>query len=194
MNRSYISATSLNSLTISGPPTTLSNLFQSERLKSLRPSYLPISGPYHAAHIYNEDVITRILALPSLKSLQSATPLCQLVPILSSGKTAQSSSSNLLGLLESCIRDILLNPISWEQTLSEFIHSLRNSGVHRYSIVPVGTNNAAMSLLNASKQTSDLAVSLDEKFSIGHPGTPEVSPNVSVLSCASFLFFVNCSH
>lgn len=57
MNNAYISATGLNALTISGPPRTLNDLFKSEPFKALRPLQLPISGPYHATHIYNETYI-----------------------------------------------------------------------------------------------------------------------------------------
>ncbi|PGH03771.1 hypothetical protein AJ80_08641 [Polytolypa hystricis UAMH7299] len=171
MNRAYISATSSNTITISGPPRTLDRLFRSEFLKGIRPLQLPISGPYHAAHIYSDATISSILAVPSLQSISSLRPL---VPIFSSG-SGQATSSTLRELLETFSRDILLKPISWEQTCRDCIDAVRGSGTRRLVILPVGPNNAAQSLQSAFKQCSDIETSMDEKFSIGAFQTQEGS-------------------
>lgn len=130
-------------------------------------------------HTYIMRPISRIIASSSLQPVSSLRPL---VPILSSGKSKHSPSSSLPELLKSLIQDILLNPISWERTCRDCIDSARDGCAQRYAILPVGPDNAAMSLLNASKQNSDIAVSLDEKFSIGDHHTQRQAPtNVSLI-------------
>ncbi|KAK3319477.1 beta-ketoacyl synthase [Cercophora scortea] len=59
--RPYISAYSSNTITVSGSPSSLARLVESEELKGIRSKKLPVYGPLHAPHLYTDANIDEIV-------------------------------------------------------------------------------------------------------------------------------------
>ena len=167
-NRAYVSAISPNALTISGPHLVLNQLFQSVELGNAKPLRLPIYGPYHAAHLYREEVLKLILQ-PSSGILESQAPK---IPILSTESGDWIQVSTLGQTFEVVVRDILVRPLHWAKVLDSVSSVVKESGSSRCTILRLGPSNAGQSLVSALRQHKDIETSLDDRF-IGDIGDLE---------------------
>lgn len=91
--RPYISAYAPRAITVSGPPSSLSQLRSSEGFENLRSTSVPIYGPYHWSALSSETDIEHILEV--LASNAAAHP--NRIPVISSvGTTAQGGDFGIL--------------------------------------------------------------------------------------------------
>lgn len=161
-NRAYVSAISPNGLTISGPHLVLTHLFEAVEMSKTKPLRLPIYGPYHAAHLYREDVLQSILRLrPGPDILESQTPK---IPLLSTESGNWITVSTLDQMLEVVIRDILVRPLHWDKVLESVTSAVKESGNSRCTVLRLGPSNAGQSLVSALKQNKDVETDLDDRF------------------------------
>ncbi|KAL9126698.1 MAG: hypothetical protein Q9217_004295 [Psora testacea] len=174
----YISAVNANSLTISGPPSTLDQLIRSDSFESRKSAKAPIHSPYHAAHLYEEEDVNAILAQSSQAILESYAPR---IPVISSttGKTIEAADYG--ALLRTSLREILLEPFRWEKVL-EACKSVAKSSASSCKFVPVATN-VSQSLSTALRQAGnevkiqDVTATTHEwdTLSTGRPGQSKIA-------------------
>ena len=149
----YISAYAPKGITVSGPPSSLSQLRNFSGFKNLRFTSVPIFGPYHSSRLSSETDIEYILEV--LATDAAARP--NLTPVISScGTTVQGGDFGIL--LKAAIGQILLNPIQWDSVIGELQFwlqpSLRTSGAPTaFSVVPIGSNQEHL-IYTALKQTT----------------------------------------
>ncbi|KAH8804534.1 hypothetical protein F5884DRAFT_679320 [Xylogone sp. PMI_703] len=155
-SRVYISAIWPNSITISGPPITLKQLFSSG-VFSVIPTPVPIHGPYHAAHLYSIMDIVKILHFTDAevsKFLQNSKPR---FPVMSSAAGTWYSGQNAYLLIHAIIQDILTEPLQF----SKMLHGCLLKGrEHRSLVMPFGPICRAQSLAAMLKAESEFDVIL----------------------------------
>jgi len=151
--RPYISAYAPRAITVSGPPSSLSQLRSSEGFENLRSTSVPIYGPYHWSALSSETDIEHILEV--LASNAAAHP--NRIPVISSvGTTAQGGDFGIL--LKAAVGQILLHPIQWNSVIKElqtWLRTLTHTEAARtaFSIVTIGSNQEHL-IYNALQQTT----------------------------------------
>lgn len=160
LTRPYISAVGTSSLTISGAPSALSNLFQ--RCDALRRAEnrisLPIYGPYHASHLYSKDTLEGILT-PAVGHVFGEHSVRSDVRILlpSSGQFARGDTA--LDLLQLAVKEILLEPARYDLTLESAVSAIQNgrrsSTCH---LLCFGASGLAKSLISTLRSVGVTAV------------------------------------
>ncbi|KAL8929531.1 MAG: hypothetical protein Q9208_001200 [Pyrenodesmia sp. 3 TL-2023] len=159
--QAYISAINTHSLTISGPPSTLERLADSmPAFNALRQAPLPIHGPYHAGHLYNQNSIETLLEplRESLESYQST------VPVISSFAGKPFASSNALELVQGALEEILLKPLHWK-LITECVAFEKAANC---TLLPAGPTDMGRSLISALKE-NNCAASLDHSLWLSSP-------------------------
>ncbi|KAL8757001.1 MAG: hypothetical protein Q9199_002543 [Rusavskia elegans] len=159
--QAYISAIGIHSLTISGPPSTLERLVHSmPAFDALRRAPLPIHGPYHAGHLYNQNSIGTLLH-PFRESLDSYRST---VPIVSSSDGKPFASSNALTLVQKALEEILIKPLHWKR-ITECV-AFENAA--KYTVLPAGPADVGRSLISALK-TNHCPAFLDDSLWLSSP-------------------------
>lgn len=151
--RPYISAYAPRGITVSGPPSSLSQLRSSGGLENLRSTSVPIYGPYHSSPLSSETDIEHILE--SLASNAAAQP--NRIPVISSaGTTARGGDFGIL--LKAAVGQILLHPIRWDGVIEELQTWLRTlthseAAPTTFNVVPIGSNQQHL-IYTALQQTT----------------------------------------
>ncbi|GKZ26314.1 type I Iterative Polyketide synthase (PKS) [Aspergillus brasiliensis] len=120
--QAYISAELDTSVTISGPPSTLSLLMRHPSIINLPKSELPIAAAYHAPHLSRPslDDILGPLKVPDLRVRRNVT-------VVSPNSGMPYATASLRGLLHLMIADLLQNKISWDRMMRGLPPGLRTS-------------------------------------------------------------------
>ncbi|KAL8995577.1 MAG: hypothetical protein Q9169_004719 [Polycauliona sp. 2 TL-2023] len=161
--QAYISAVGINSLTVSGPPSTLKRLASSvSAFDALRQAPLPIHGPYHARHLYSDDSL-KALVEPFRQSLESFQSI---VPVLSSFAGKPFASSNALGLVQKALEEILAKPLLWNVITDE----VALGSASKCTVLPAGPAELGRSLITALKKRNIVA-SLDDSLWLSDSGS-----------------------
>lgn len=181
-----MSATSSNAVTISGPSHTLDHLIRSGSFKRSRPVRLPIYGPYHAPHLYNDASLATILESLPRHSDSLPTPL---IPILSNNNDELYNASNFSQLLNGILQEILLKPLNWEKICEICVAEVQAAGSEQCQVVPIGLNNAKNSLVNALKKRGEFDVILDDRSSDGPAISQGASNTVRFNADIEYLLF-----
>ena len=151
--RPYISAYAPRGITVSGPPSSLSQLRSFGDFKNLKSTSVPIYAPYHSSPLSSETDIEHILE--GLASNAAAHP--NRIPVISSaGITAQGGDFGTL--LKTAVGQILLHPIRWDSVIEELQTWLRTSNPTEaaptaFSVVPIGSNQEHL-IYTALQQTT----------------------------------------
>ncbi|KAL8698484.1 MAG: hypothetical protein Q9224_001830 [Gallowayella concinna] len=141
--QAYISATSHSSVTISGPPSTLGLLFDSDYAFGNAHFPVAINGPYHAPHLHAAVDVSEFLASWSgLDKYQLLLPL-----ISSSTGNFFDSSLNTRDLLEHIIHDILSHPLRLEKIRERCLEIARGRSTQRCTIHSFDSSLTANSLV-----------------------------------------------
>ncbi|OCT48088.1 Conidial yellow pigment biosynthesis polyketide synthase [Cladophialophora carrionii] len=159
-SRPYVSATSLNSVTISAPPGDLENLIEAKIFNTSRPIRLPIFGPYHAPHFYNDEIVASLAA--SIEDSITGEWEAR-IPIINNGKHNAYESSNFRQLVEEVLEDILLKPLHWERLCDNCVASVASAEPEQCRVVPIGAKNASASLVNALNQKASFKIMVDNR-------------------------------
>ncbi|KAF7196198.1 Non-reducing polyketide synthase 1 [Pseudocercospora fuligena] len=152
-NQAYISAVSVMAITISGPPTTVERFFQEGPLSQNNRVPIPIYGPYHAEHLYNDADIDRLLTGKVARELRSHTP-ASLVHSAATGKPIVAENSYELAKL--ALGEMLQRPVRWDYLLEETVSQMAASkqGAKIYAMGVSNTANSLVSALKAGGQTN----------------------------------------
>lgn len=113
-NKVFISALSRTTVTVSGPPARLKHIFHmSDFFRDRRSVVLPVYGGLcHAAHIYNEEHVHRIVQTCALEAR-----FVPRVPVFSTSKGKPFAARSATSLFESIIEEILTQPIQWDKVI-----------------------------------------------------------------------------
>ena len=166
-------------MTISGPPSTLKNLADTTpSFKGFSRVSLPVHGPYHAGHIYNEICITRILQ-PFHDILESSKPR---LPILSSFTGDRISAPTTLDLVKTILEDILQKPLHWNLVTESAVLEAEVLNASECTILPVGPATISKGLTQALNSNKKCVASLDDSLwnikspqEDSHPGSGKFS-------------------
>ena len=157
--QAYISAVSVMALTISGPPSTTKRLFQDvDSFKNCIP--IPVFAPYHASHLYSQADIDRILDKDATRHLQQFRPLA-LVHSATHG-TCQTATSTL-DLVQNALREILLEPVRWDNLMTEVVAQVTSASSAECSIDAIGVTSVANSLAAALKQGGQTGITVRDQ-------------------------------
>lgn len=165
--RPYISAYAPRGITVSGPPSSLSQLRSFGDFKNLKSTSVPIYAPYHSSSLSSETDIEHILE--GLASNAAAHP--NRIPVISSaGTTAQGGDFGTL--LKTAVGQILLHLIRWDSVIEELQTWLRTSthaeaAPTAFSVVPIGSNQEH--LIYTALQQTTLRSLLPPTTSLGGP-------------------------
>ena len=94
-------------VTISGPPETLGNLFESTTLKDSKPTDVESHGAYNASHLYGELAVRMILSSGDEEGAQSLKSARPRIPIFSPFTGSEYTQKSCDSLLEKVVADIL---------------------------------------------------------------------------------------
>ncbi|GLI79954.1 type I iterative PKS [Penicillium ochrochloron] len=156
----YISATSPNGFTISGPPSTLKQLLaDSPRLVEAQKAALPIYGAFHAEHLNLPDLYH--IAAPASAGNRELRPN---MFILSPSSERVYLSRSVKSILIQGLEDILRAPISQQTVIKHAATRLDNSPANLLIVGPKwGTTSICQGL------RAEGATLLEDQFSTESP-------------------------
>lgn len=139
----YISAEAESSTTLSGPPSTLSNLFSSSpAFSKVSKVKLPISAAFHAPHLRMPD--TNQIIAPASARGKGLKPN---VYVRSTSSSFPFAVDSLASLLSEAVNDIFQNPLCWNRVLQGVVTDISNTS--EVEIICLGPTNVFKSLLRA---------------------------------------------
>lgn len=133
----WVSATSDDGITISGPPSVLESLSTSPELSETCVTHLPIHAPYHAQHLFNEHDIETILETTSAEVWSGHAANIKLI-LSSSGKL--SWASNFRTLLQTALSTILREPLRWDAITKSITSTFASTWASSVVVHPIATN------------------------------------------------------
>ncbi|KAL4923749.1 polyketide synthase alb1 [Aspergillus undulatus] len=161
-SRPYISAVCANTLTISGPPVVLKQFLGTALSKQHKAVSVPIHGPYHASHLYDDRDVDRVLGLCDADIVHNYKPR---IPVLSSNTGEAIAAESLEDFLKIAIEEILLRQMYWDKVTDSCTSVLKSvSEQTSKKLFPVSTT-ATQSLFNSLKKAN--VSNIDVEGSIG---------------------------
>ncbi|KAK7992149.1 Type I Polyketide synthases (Type I PKS) [Apiospora saccharicola] len=155
LSRPFVSTIGMQSLTVSGPSETLSEM----REMSVFPGAvsLPIYAPYHAPHLFCEADIHRLLGSFVNGEFETRT---QTLPMVRSDGVGLETGHSLKELLAKALQSVFLEQSSWYNLVRSSNQALERFPPERVVIVPMacGAGRALSQALGSS--CSPLAVEL----------------------------------
>lgn len=140
-------------MTISGPPTVLSQLQNSHQFSHIRAATIPIYAPYHAPHLFAQEDIDQILKTTSETFWQHFSSR---LPVISSTTGRLAEVQHFRSHLELALQQILIEPIRFQELSQGLARLLQPRGLRYLQTIPVGTT-AASALYSAWKDlTGDI--------------------------------------
>ncbi|KAI9691654.1 MAG: Type I Iterative PKS [Bathelium mastoideum] len=161
-NEAYLSSHSKDVVTVSGPPDVVQALLlESEYFRRRKTVPLDIFGPFHAAHLYNDNDVEEVVQVITETDRKVASPSLRVI----SGTTETPLSDvSLHEFLKEVVSDILIRPLSFDGVLAAVASEARNSGRKTCKLSPVGPSNAPSSLVSALGAGSGTEVSVGEQL------------------------------
>lgn len=148
----YVSATSHSSITISGPPTTLKQLFASVSLLGTNRLEVPIHGPYHASHLHGRLDAQQILRYSDPRVSQVLDQYQSRLSIMSTSTGIWfDKKTSVKEILTAVINDILKEPLRLNGVLDSCAKTVIAADITKCEIIPCGPSNAASSFVSALK-------------------------------------------
>lgn len=146
VSQPYVSAVSPNGLTISGPPMFLGRFIEASLSKEHKPIRVPIHGPYHAPHLYDQRDVSRIMSSWPKEEFSNYVPR---IPILSSETGKEIQGDNLEQILQTVFKEILQQKLCWDRVIESCYLNLKTAA--NCTLLPI-SSTATQSLFNALKK------------------------------------------
>ncbi|UJR12997.1 hypothetical protein I4U23_000023 [Adineta vaga] len=146
--QAYVSAESISSITISGPPSTLKILFAKDQpLAAFNHIPIPIKAAYHASHLGFVDAKNIMESRSELST--------QLVDgrIHSTRDGKCFRASNLRDLLTEIIDDILVKPLKWNCVVAELIAIIKSNKCDDINVFSFASPMACKHLAERLRET-----------------------------------------
>ncbi|KUI69031.1 Conidial yellow pigment biosynthesis polyketide synthase [Cytospora mali] len=171
----FVSALSSTSVTISGPPSRLKELFRTaEFFRDAKSVALPVYGGLcHAPHIYNDESVKQVVKAESLQALQSKLSLSPRVPVYSTSTGRPFAATTATQLLEQIIHEILTQAIRWQSIVEGVVQRAHDTGVMQVQVVVFRISLAAQELVTfaTSKLPTEVSIKMDELIPWVHDQT-----------------------
>lgn len=170
--RPYVSAFCANATSVSGSPSSLERLVESEEFRDIKSKKLPVYGPLHAPHLYKKSDIDEIV---EGLGLDCGTERSEHLTFLSStGSTAKAF--DFAGLLRVAVDAITAQPMRFPNLLDQLQVHIRAVNPKSFEMIPIATMVDRL-VYNTLKSTS-LAPLVAPPSSPAAPGSkfPEVPP------------------
>ncbi|KAJ5146426.1 uncharacterized protein N7515_000990 [Penicillium bovifimosum] len=168
-SRPYVSAVSPNGITISGPPTSLDRFVEASLSKEHKPMKVPIHGPYHAPHLYDDKDVSRIME--SWPAEQLATYVPQ-IAVLSCETGQRFEAESLEQLLRVSLGEILQRQLCWDKVIESSQSMLEPAT--SCTLFPV-SSTATQSLFGSLKKAG--VANIEINSAIGHVDTESDADN-----------------
>ncbi|KAL8715827.1 MAG: hypothetical protein Q9220_000494 [cf. Caloplaca sp. 1 TL-2023] len=160
--QAYISASNVSSVTISGPPSTLEQLFNSSYAFGNARYPVAINGPYHAKHLHQEINPQRFWGSSYSETADILGTYRTRLPIISSSTGSQFDSDlSTRDLLRHIIDDVLCQPLQLEKILDRCVYIARHRSAQLCDIYPFDPSLAGISLVNRLKTETTTKVPPD---------------------------------
>ncbi|KAJ5536487.1 hypothetical protein N7513_009673 [Penicillium frequentans] len=156
VSQPYVSAVSQNGVTISGPPTTLDRFIEKSLSKEHKPMRAPVHGPYHAAHLYDERDVDRIMETWPKDDFSGYVPQ---IPIISSETGQAVEAQDFEELLRFSVEEILLRQLCWDKVVDTCSSTLKMT-CGKCTLLPI-SSTATQSLYSALKKSGISDIELD---------------------------------
>ena len=157
----YISADAESSVTLSGPPSTLSRLLSSSpTFSNVSKKELPISAAFHAQHLRQPDT-NRIIAPVALHD----RVLKPNAHVISTNSGSPYKTHSFVSLLRETINDIFHHPQYWNRVLQGSVNNVGSDS--EITIISLGPTYAFKSLHRAF-ETAGISV-LDHTLALLPP-------------------------
>lgn len=142
----YISAVGSNSVTISGPPSTRHQLWQKSTFEDRSRLEVPIYGPFHAGHLYDESHVDKVLTFKTKAILAQYTPQA----IVFSAETGLPfPAGTTLDLVTLCLKEIFTKVVRWDIVLQNLPRTLLDADASSCDVFTIGRTNSGNSVLSA---------------------------------------------
>lgn len=144
-----------NGLTISGPPTFLGRFIETCLSKEHKPTRVPIHGPYHASHLYDEKDVNRIMESWPVEEFKDYVPQ---IPMLSSETGETFEAESIEELLRFSLEEILQRQLCWDKVLESCQSTLESAT--RCVLYPI-SSTATQSLFSSLKKAGVSNIDVD---------------------------------
>ncbi|EEY14472.1 conidial yellow pigment biosynthesis polyketide synthase [Verticillium alfalfae VaMs.102] len=156
-SQAYISAVSTHRLAISGPPTTLKALVESNLLGAQSTS-IPVYGPYHSAHLHSGVDIDRLLRLDDVNVTRLLEQTRPRSAVMSGARGTWIASLDTKDLIRTVTRECLTELLQFHKGLELCVETAQAFDGSSCLVVPFGPTTNAESLSSLIKQKTELTV------------------------------------
>ena len=133
--QAYISSTGPSGVTISGPPETLTALFESTALKDSRPIDNETYGVYNAPHLYGDASVSKIISFSDAESTDAVEKARPRVPVFSTATGSAFAADSCKSLVAQTVTTILRETADCHAVLQECTSRVKGS---KCRVVPIG--------------------------------------------------------
>lgn len=160
-------------MTISGPPRTLKQLFQTSSAFTSARAELPVYGPYHAPHLHRAVNVDKILGLTDPKTSTMLATYRLSLPLMStSSGTCFDKSFNAPSLLAAVVHDILNESLKLQRMVSGCADRATAAGCRQCHIIPFGPSNSKSIFIKAMESETSLKPIINDHLAAGLSGRP----------------------
>ncbi|KAL9943253.1 Type I Iterative Polyketide synthase (PKS) [Verticillium nonalfalfae] len=156
-SQAYISAVSTHRLAISGPPTTLKALVESNLLGAQSTS-IPVYGPYHSAHLHSGVDIDRLLRLDDVNVTRLLEQTRPRSAVMSGARGTWIASLDTKDLIRTVTRECLTELLQFHKGLELCVETAQAFDGTSCLVIPFGPTTNAESLSSLIKQKTELTV------------------------------------
>lgn len=150
-------------MTISGPPTTLKQLFQSSSYWASNHAAIPVYGPYHAPHLHTGVDLDQFLHFKDSKTFDLLSAYTLDLPLMSTSSGACFDRNlNALALFTAVIRDILTETLNVQQMVERCTQLVREAECGECSIFSFGPSSSKSTFAKALESATDFKVKFHE--------------------------------
>jgi hypothetical protein len=148
------------SVTISGSPSLRSQLFaESAAFQTVQRKEIAIRGPYHAAHLYDDSDVDKILNAEISSFLNNYSSVHSLIGLSS------TSAVSTLDLFRESLIEILACQVQWDTMAKRCVAEVRSSAQSAVRVLAMGPTALANSLVSSLKVGGGLKLSLEDYIS-----------------------------
>lgn len=146
----YVSAVSVSSVAISGPPNTLRTLFASGYL-TVKPASIPVYGPYHAAHLHSTVDVASILRLSDASVMDVFHQTKPRSSIISCKTGEWMMETETIALITRVVYEILNDTLVFHKFLDSGVELAQKHEGKTIIVMPFGPTQNASTLANLLK-------------------------------------------
>lgn len=174
VNRLYLSASSSQSVAISGPPSSLKAFASGENFGGkTNVTSIPVYGPYHAPHLHDAASIDEILRLDDevvIDALHRTKPRSHVMSCFS-GEWVTDTQLTTASLLKQVVHEILVEPLRFTKVLDGCIARGKSFKGKSCLILPLGPTQNGATLVGLIKTHTTLEVTFRD--------CPPISPEAT---------------